>query len=146
VLFKQVYKKIKKRMRELEVQHYDNIADTIERNFATSSTRAAYENVRKMSKCKNQKLTLQDAAGNELRHDRLKNRELTKYYQKCFSQDDATAVMEWRGEARPLDVKITSEEVGRAAARLKNHRAVGHDKMKGEAIKNGGEHSYDKFF
>jgi hypothetical protein len=139
----QLYRKIKKRMRELEVQHYEFIADNIERDFATSSTRAAYENVRKMAKSKHQKLTLQDAEGIELRHDRLKKRELTRYYQKCFSNDDAIAVMEWRGDARPLDVAITTAEVGRAAARLKNHRAVGHDQMKGEAIKYGGEKCHE---
>jgi hypothetical protein len=64
---------------------------------------------------------------------------VTEFYEKFFNQPDKNATEQWVGIARPLDQKITREEIRTAIARLRNHRAVGPDKRTAEEFKYGGE-------
>ena len=70
-----------------------------------------------------QKLTLLDAEGYEIRHTTMKLKLITKFYEDFFTRKKDTELQAWRGPARALTTKITTEEVAIATARLNNHRA-----------------------
>ena len=92
-----------------------------------------------MQKNTAQKLTLLDAEGNEIRHTTMKLKLITEFYEDFFTRKKDTEIQQWRGPARALTTKITTEEVAIATARLNNHRAKGPDELAGELLKYGGQ-------
>ena len=67
-----------------------------------------------------------------------------KFYESFFCREGALELPEWRGDARPLDIPITSREVQAAAGRLNNNRAVGPDSIPGELLKYGGVYLHEE--
>ena len=131
-----IFTEIRQRQRELEKQKLERLAAGLEQS---SGTRAAFEFARVMQKNTAQKLTLLDAEGNEIRHTTMKLKLITEFYEDFFTRKKDTELQQWRGPARALTTKITTEEVAIATARLNNHRAKGPDGLAGELLKYGGQ-------
>ena len=86
-----------------------------------------------------QKLTFLDAEGNEVRHTTMKLKLITEFYEDFFTRRKDTELQQWRGPARVLTTKITTEEVAIATARLNNHLAKRPDGLARELLKYGGQ-------
>ena len=127
---------IRQRKRQLNSERIQKIAGELEKN---KGNRQMYEYARIMQKNVYKPLNLQDSEG-FLESDPPKLIPMvTEFYEKFFNQPDKNATEQWEGIARPLDQKITREEIRTAIARLRNHRAVGPDKRTAEEFKYGGE-------
>jgi K+/H+ antiporter YhaU regulatory subunit KhtT len=131
-----IFRKIKARRKELELDKFTEITDKIQHN---SHIIQAYEATRLLRKQKVQRLRLQDEEGNEIRDVKHKLEDITKFYKDFFTRQGEEKLNPWRGDPRPLDNYITADEVGYAVRSLRNNRAVGPDNIPGELYKYGGK-------
>jgi len=135
-LRKQVQKQLRQRIRQLNTERIEQIAGELEKN---RGNRQMYEYARIMQKRVYKPLNLTDDEG-FMESDAPKLIPMvSNFYEKFFNQPDKNATEQWSGIARPLDQKISKEEIRKAIARLRNHRAVGPDKRTAEEFKYGGE-------
>ena len=135
----QLFHQIRDRRRALEQAHIDRVAQEIQ---SSHDTRAIFEFTRILQKNTSKRLTLVNEDGNELRSAGLKIQAVTNFYSSFFQRAGHTPLPEWRGEARPLANPITSDEVKRAAARLRNNRAT-PDGLRAEFLKYGGDRLHE---
>jgi len=127
---------IRQRIRWLNSERIQKIAGELEKNKGNSQM---YEYARIMQKREYKPLNLRDAEG-FMESDPPKLLPIvTEFYEEFFNQPDKNATDQWEGIARPLEQRITQEEIAKAIGRLRNHRAVGPDKRTGEEFKYGGE-------
>ena len=62
-----------------------------------------------------------------------------EHFRKQFYNENEIEVEPFQGEARPLNQKITKDEVSRAAMKMNNNKAAGEDGIANEMIKYGPE-------
>ena len=127
---------IRKRIRQLNSERVQKIAAELEKN---RGNRQMYEYARIMQKRVYRPLNLLDAEG-FLESDPVKLiPTITGFYEGFFNQPDKIATERWEGIARPLQRRISRDEIRDGISRLRNHRAVGPDRRTAEEFKNGGE-------
>jgi len=128
------FKQLRKRQQELDEERLNRLATELE---SSKGTRASYEFARIMSKNKSQSFTLYDSNKNKICKDSEILEAVKNHYEIFFSRAGDTPLDPWIGEAKTLKKKITAKEIGRAASKLKNNRALGPDGVAGELIKHG---------
>ena len=131
-----IRQQIRSRIRQLNSERIQKIAAELEKN---RGNRQMYEYARIMQKRVYKPLNLRDAEG-FMESDPLKLiPTVTDFYERFFNQPGKTATEQWEGIARPLQQRISRDEIRTGMARLRNHRAVGPDKRTAEEFKYGGE-------
>ena len=124
---------IKRRLRELNNNAADALADQINN---TDSTRRMFEAVRSLAKIKPPKsISVKDSEGNMLATDAAKAAALRDHFEAKFTSKDVVPLQSFDGPPRPLDVPIRATEVEKAAKSLKNGRATGPDGIPSELFK-----------
>ena len=133
---------IKKRMKFLESQHADRLAEEI---TSTGDSRSMFEAVRSLAKVKETKpIVVHNEHGNPVGTDKAKAEIVREWYVKKFNGDDPP-LTPFMGTPRPLDAPITSLEVESAAKALKNGKANGPDNTPNELIKYAGMSFYNVY-
>jgi len=135
-----IYAEMRMRVKALEEQ---KAADLAKRLVESKGNRKLFEVQRLMSKSKRQQLRLQDAQGHEFTEAAQMIKPLKVYYEGFFSREGDTPLSQWRGAARPLRNQITVMDVGLAAGKLGNGRAIAPDLMAAEQIKYGGIRAWE---
>ena len=130
-----VYAQMRQRIATLEKKRAEDLAKRLMEN---TGNRQLFEVQRLMSKKKRLQLRLQDAEGNNYTEHKRMVKPLKEYYAAFFHREGDTPFSQWRGEARPLQRKVTAVEVSAGAKKLGNGRAMGPDLLAGELFKYGG--------
>jgi len=128
--------KIRTRIRQLNSEKVNKIAAELEKN---RGNRQMYEYARIMQKRNYKPLKLRDAEGFMQSDSRKLIGPVTAFYDSFFNQIGKAPTEKWEGNARPLQNRITADEIRVATSRLNNHWAVGPDKRTAEEFKAGGE-------
>ena len=133
---------ITKRMKFLESQHADRLAEEI---TSTGDSRSMFEAVRSLAKVKEPKpIVVHNEHGNPVGTDKAKAEIVREWYVKKFNGDDPP-LTPFMGTPRPLDAPITALEVESAAKALKNGKANGPDNTPNELIKYAGMSFYNVY-
>jgi hypothetical protein len=131
---------IKKRLKELQNNDADRIADEI---TSTDDSRIMFEAVRSLCKTKVSKpLTIHNTNGNPVGTDQEKAKIVREWYEKKFNGTDPP-LQPFVDQPEPLFVPVTSLEVEVAAKKLKNGKATGPDEMPNEFLKYACGSFYD---
>ena len=131
----QLLLQMKKRIKKLNGEKIDGIAEVIEEN---KGNRKMFEYARMLTKNKKTRYKIIDDEGFTQSDPNKTIKTTTEHYKAFFNKQGETEIPAWRGEPRPLTNPITTEEVENAIKRLNRHRATGPDGLSGELFKGGG--------
>jgi hypothetical protein len=132
----EVRKQMRRRIVQLNSERVQTIAAELEKN---SGNRQMYEYARIMQKREYRPPYFRDNEG-FMESDPAKIEPMvTETYTRFFNQQGKQPTAQWEGIARPLEQRITADEIRAAIARLRNHRATGPDERTAEEFKYGGE-------
>lgn len=139
---KEIIKLMRSRIRQLNDERYNNIADEIESHDRAGTNKSVYEFTRIMTKKKPIKLTVEDEDGFLTTGPMNLMKGGTKHYMSKFAKGNdnttLTPILKFIGDPRRLNQEITVEEVMKAIKRLRNNRAVGPDGVSNEWYKYAG--------
>lgn len=139
---KEIVKKMRSRIRQLNDDRYNNIADEIESHDRAGTNKSVYEFTRMMTKRIPMKLIIEDEDGFLSTGPMNLLKAGTKHYMSKFAKRNdnttLTPITKFIGNPRSLNQEITIEEVMKATKRLRNNRSTGPDGVSNEWYKYAG--------
>lgn len=135
---KVIFKEMKKRIKELNTERINRIAEELEANSARGGNRAMYEYARMLKKKVFIRFSIIDNEGFEQFNPANILPLLRDHYEAKFNQEGIETLEPWNGDPMPLEKPITEEEVQEAISKLNNNRSVGPDGIPTEWYKYGG--------
>jgi len=145
---KEIIKKMRSRIRQLNDDRYNSIADEIESHDRAGSNKTVYEFTRLLTKKKPMKLIVEDEDGFLTTGPINLLKAGTKHYMNKFiNRNDETIlnpITKFIGDPRRLNQEITTEEVITATKKLRNNRSTGPDGVSNEWYKYAGPNAAKK--
>ena len=139
---KEIIKKMRSRIRQLNDERYNNIADEIESHDRAGSNKSVYEFTRIMTKKAPMRIIVEDEDGFLTTGPMNLMKAGTKHYMNKFAKrnDDTIIypIAKFIGDPRRLNQEIATEEVMTAIKRLRNNRSTGPDGVSNEWYKYAG--------
>ena len=134
---KKLLKAIRERIRNLNNNRVNAIAEELEANSRGGGNKLMYEYARLMQKKENRRFSIIDKEGYEHFNPDTALDLLRQFYVNKFNQADISKLETWEGNPRPLNNKITVNEVSNAIGKLNNNRSTGPDGIPVEWYKYG---------
>ena len=134
--WKEETNRIKLRVKELREERIENMAKKLEEAKGDNQFRL----MKRMVVKQYLPFTINNQSGYKHTSTQAMIKDVEDFYRGFFNADEDTGEMhEFEGEARPLQVPITEEEIERVLRKLRNNKARGPDEMHGEYLKYGGQ-------
>ena len=97
-----------------------------------------YKSIQKLRKPKsNKNIVVHDDEGKNIVNEDEQYKAVKDHFHKQLYDENAEEIQQFVGEPRPLNRKITKEEVKKALMRMSNNRATGEDGIPVELLKYG---------
>ena len=128
-------KAIKKRQREVDEAEIDKICEEI--NSANNDQRF-FKAVKQIRTTKNKKNSIIfNKDGSSVINNNKKYLIVKNHFKDHFNNPQAEDIEPFKGEPRPLDKKISKEEIIKATNKMNKNKATGKDGIKVELLKYG---------
>ena len=122
-----------KRLRELENEKLDKLAEKVEAFHNSSQMFAAIKEMKNLNK--RDPLVVANKEGVIIRNIEESASVVAKHFESQFTSPGVEPIPTFSGKPRPLSKKITSDEVETALKRMKNGKAAGPDRIPIELLK-----------
>ena len=134
---------IAKRLKELETEHANKLAESINN---TDDTKRMFEATRALATGNKQTepISVFDSDNQLVGNEEEKACIVRQWFLQHYSSSD-TPLEPFTGPPRPLQTPITCEEVKYAAGKLKNGKAVGPDQIPNELLKYAPDRFYEEY-
>ena len=133
---KDLRKKVKIRLREIEEESTEKLIEDIENTKSDSQKMFKAVKVLKMSQ-KSSNIRLKDQRGNDIHTEKGKVDLIKDYFAAQF-KEEKDDILENELTPKPLNCPITLQEVKKAIKKLKTNTATGPDDLENELIKHAG--------
>ena len=134
-----IMRSIKNKLKAIREKNIDNIINEINEAGSAVKFFKAVKKLRQPQKTSSSNVTIHDENGKNIVNENEKYSAVKEHFRKQFYNENEIEVEPFQGEARPLNQKITKDEVSRAAMKMSNNKAAGEDGIANEMIKYGPE-------